>query len=68
MQQDYDIRGALQSARYLGTLRELDLVGTNVYEGRTQEIMAYASSLPALEVLRLGYEPTIRQPVAATSE
>jgi hypothetical protein len=66
VQQDYDIRGALQSARYLGTLRELDLFGTNVYEGRTQEIMAYAS-LPALQVLHLGREPTIRQPAATIS-
>lgn len=59
VQQDIDLRLALQSARNLGNLRELDLSGTHVYEGRGPEIMEYAS-LPSLRILRLNNQTRIK--------
>ncbi len=59
VQQDIDLRSALQSTRNLGALKELDLSGTHVYGGRGAEIMEYPS-LPSLRNLRLTDQTRIR--------
>lgn len=59
VQQDIDLRSALQSTRNLGVLKELDLSGTHVFDGRGPEIMEYLS-LPSLRILRLTDQTRIK--------
>lgn len=67
VQQDINLRSALQSARNLRALKDLDLSGTHVYEGRGPEIMEYPS-LPNLKILRLTNQTRVKLETPVTDD